>query len=85
MGQRFSCTCSDCSTTWGTIACCRCSKSIPVLRLHGTDRTTLAGEPGWVDRMLGADVLAVPCVVGTEIGFVCPSCGNRPRDALTAA
>lgn len=85
MGQHFSCTCSDCSTTWGTIACGRCSKSIPVLRLHGTDRTTLAGEPGWVDRMLGADVLAVPCVVGTEIGFVCPSCGNRPRDALTAA
>ena len=85
MGQHFYCTCSDCSTTWGTIACGRCSKSIPVLRLHGTDRTTLAGEPGWVDRMLGADVLAVPCVVGTEIGFVCPSCGNRPRDALTAA
>lgn len=85
MGQHFSCTCSDCSTTWGTIACGRCSKSIPVLRLHGTAWTTLAGEPGWVDRMLGADVLAVPWVVGTEIGFVCPSCGNCPRDALTAA
>jgi len=85
MGQHFSCTCSDCSTTWGTIACGRCSKSIPVLRLHGTAWTTLAGEPGWVDRMLGADVLAVPWVVGTEIGFVCPFCGNCPRDALTAA
>lgn len=85
MGQHFSCTCSDCSTTWGTIACGRCLKSIPVLRLHGTAWTTLAGEPGWVDRMLGADVLAVPWVVGTEIGFVCPSCGNCPRDALTAA
>lgn len=85
MGQHFSCTCSDCSTTWGTIACGRCSKSIPVLRLHGTAWTTLAGEPGWVDRMLGADVLAVPWVVGTEVGFVCPFCGNSPRDALTAA
>lgn len=85
MGQHFSCTCSDCSTTWGTIACGRCSKSIPVLRLHGTAWTTLAAEPGWVDRMLGADVLAVPWVVGTEIGFVCPSCGNCPRDAITAA
>lgn len=85
MGQHFSCTCSDCSTTWGTIACGRCSKSIPVLRLHGTAWTTLAGEPGWVDRMLGADVLAVPWVVGTEVGFVCPSCGHCPKDALTAS
>jgi hypothetical protein len=76
MGQHFSCTCSDCSTTWGTIACAGCSKSIPVLRLHGRAWTTLAGEPGWVDRMLGADVLAVPLVDGTEIGFVCPSCGT---------
>lgn len=81
MGQHFSCTCTDCSTTWGTTACGRCSKSIPVLRLHGTAWTTLAGEPGWVDRMLGADVLAVPWVVGTEVGFVCPSCGNCPQDA----
>ena len=74
MGQHFSCTCSDCSTTWGTIACGRCSKSIPVLRLHGTAWMTKAGEPGWVDRTLGADVLAVPRVVGSEIEFVCPSC-----------
>ncbi|WP_437907550.1 hypothetical protein WME95_06495 [Sorangium sp. So ce327] len=85
MGQHFSCTCSDCSTTWGTIACGRCARSIPVLRLHGTAWTTLAGEPGWVDRTLGADVLAVPWVVGAEIGFVCPSCGHCRRDALTAA
>jgi hypothetical protein len=84
MGQHFSCTCSDCSTTWGTIACGRCSRSIPVLQLHGTAWTTLAGEPGWVDRILGADVLAVPWVAGTEIGFVCPSCGNCRGDALTA-
>ncbi len=84
MGQHFSCTCSDCSTTWGTIACGRCSKSIPVLRLHGTAWTTMAGEPGWIDRMLGADVLAVPRVVGSEIGFVCPSCGDGRGDSVDA-
>jgi hypothetical protein len=84
MGQHFSCTCSDCSTTWGTIACGRCSRSIPVLRLHGTAWTTMAGEPGWIDRMLGADVLAVPQVVGTEIGFVCPSCGSGRGDSVDA-
>ncbi len=84
MGQHFSCTCSDCSTTWGTIACGRCSRSIPVMRLHGIDWTTMAGEPGWVDRVLGADVLAVPRVVGTEIGFVCPSCVNGHSDSVDA-
>jgi hypothetical protein len=74
-GQHFSCMCPKCSTTWRTIACGRCSKSIPVLRLHGTAWMTKAGEPGWVDRTLGADVLAVPRVVGSEIEeFVCPSC-----------
>jgi len=78
MGQHFSCTCSDCSTTWGTIACGRCSKSIPVLRIHGTAWMTKANEPGWVDRTLGADVLAVPRVVGSEIEFVCPSCCGTP-------
>lgn len=82
MGQHFSCTCSDCSTTWGTIACGRCSTSIPVLRLHGTAWTTLAGEPGWVDRTLGADVLAIPWNDGGEIRFMCPSCGNGRNDAL---
>lgn len=82
MGQHFSCTCSECSTTWGTIACGRCSRSIPVLRLHGTAWTTMAGEPGWVDRMLGADVLAVPWVAGSEIGFACPSCGESRADGL---
>jgi hypothetical protein len=79
MGQHFSCKCSDCSTTWGTIACGRCSKSIPVLRTHGTAWMTRAGEPGWVDRMLGADVLAVPWVLGVEVGFVCPTCGDASR------
>lgn len=76
MGQHFSCTCSDCSTTWGTIACGRCSKSIPVLRLHGTAWTTLAGEPGWIDSALGADVLAPPALVGSVVRFRCQSCGH---------
>lgn len=83
MGQHFSCTCSDCSTSWGTIACGRCSKSIPVLRLAGTEWTKDARTLGWVDRTLGADVLAVPWVDGTEIGFTCPSCGDARRDAFT--
>jgi hypothetical protein len=78
MGRHFSCTCSDCSTTWGTRACGRCSKSIPVLRIHSKAWMTKANEPGWVDRTLGADILAVPRIVGSEIEFVCPSCCETP-------
>ncbi|NOU32099.1 MAG: hypothetical protein HOO96_29700 [Polyangiaceae bacterium] len=84
MGTHFSCTCSDCSTTWGTSACGRCSSSIPILRLAGADWMKEAGAPGWVDRTLGADVLAIPCVEGTEIRFACPSCGDAPARATVA-
>lgn len=81
-GQRFLCTCSDCSTSWGTIACGRCSKWMPIIRIAGTQWTQQAGAPGWVDRILGADVLAVPWVAGAEVGFTCPSCGDAHRNAF---
>jgi hypothetical protein len=78
MGLHFSCTCSDCSTTWGTIACGHCSKSIPVLRIHGTAWTMLGREPVWVDQTLGADVLAVPILNGGQVGYICPHCRGVP-------
>ena len=76
MGQHFSCTCSDCSTTWGTIACGRCSGSIPILRLAGTNWMKQPDTPGWVDRTLGADVLAIPWSDGANVGFTCSHCGD---------
>lgn len=82
-GQRFSCTCSGCSTTWGTIACGRCSKWIPTLLIADRAWIAHAGVPGWVDRTLGADVLAVPFAAGSVIGFVCPSCGEGHEDTPT--
>ena len=85
MGQHFSCTCTGCSTTWGTIACGRCASAIPILRLNGECWRSFAGEPGWVDRTLGADVLAVPWVGGPDVGFVCPACGSGRGDAPTGA
>lgn len=74
--QHFSCTCSDCSTTWCTIACGNCSRSIPILRIHGTAWTTPIAGTGWIDQTLGADVLAVPRIHGSEIRFACPYCGS---------
>lgn len=84
MGQHFYCTCSDCSTKWGTIACGRCRKSIPVLHINENAWVKSARGLGWVDRVLGADVLAIPRVFGTEVEFLCPNCGSCPtaeRDA----
>ena len=80
---RFSCVCPDCSTKWGTVACPACQAWIPVLMpavdLWGADDSAA----GWVDRVLGADVLAVPFKLedGTE-GFVCPSCGHGNRNCM---
>jgi hypothetical protein len=34
-------------------------------------------SPGWVDRVLGADVLAVPVAGGDRPCFRCPSCGDH--------
>ena len=59
-GHRFSCTCSDCSTTWGTVACPQCAEWIPTLMPSALAWTSQAQVPGWLDRTFGADVLAVP-------------------------
>ena len=74
-GRSFSCTCSECGTFWGTIACGCCSRPIPVLRLHGLESSNFSREPAWVDRMLGADCLSIPRIVASGIQFDCPHCG----------
>ena len=82
-GRRFSCTCSGCSTSWGTLACAHCGNWTPTLLPSAAGWKGLPQPPGWVDRNLGADVLAVPCPVATEVSFVCPSCGRCGCDAGT--
>jgi hypothetical protein len=77
-GCRFVCTCAECATTWGTVACPRCRQWIPTLlpRIHDG---AMPDERQWgrVDRIFGADVLAVPCARSDrEQSFVCPSCGQ---------
>jgi hypothetical protein len=79
-GHRFSCTCSDCSTTWGTVACPECAGWIPTLLPSAGAWVSHSQVPGWLDRAFGADVLAVPRLAGTEVGFVCPVCGVAPDD-----
>ena len=74
-GHRFSCVCPDCSTEWGTEACPSCKTWIPTLMPAVRSWSARDSAAGWLDRFLGADVLAVP--YKTEDGavsFVCPSC-----------
>lgn len=76
-GHRFSCVCPDCSTEWGTESCPSCKTWIPTLMPAVRSWSAHDSAAGWLDRFLGADVLAVP--YKTEDGavsFVCPSCGH---------
>lgn len=84
-GHRFSCVCPDCSTRWGTEACPSCKKWIPTLMPAVSSWAANGSAVGWLDRFLGADVLAVPYKLedGTT-GFVCPSCG-RGRETSMAS
>jgi hypothetical protein len=79
-GRRFSCTCSECATSWGTIACPRCGGWIPTLLPSERAWMSQAKTAGWLDKSLGADVLAAPTVNGTAVGFVCQSCGESPGE-----
>lgn len=79
-GHRFSCTCSECATAWGTIACPRCGGWIPTLLPSEQAWMSQEETAGWLDKSLGADVLAAPRAIGTEVGFVCPSCGPSPGE-----
>jgi hypothetical protein len=84
-GHRFSCVCPDCSTKWGTEACPSCKAWIPTLMPAVSPWAARDSTVGWLDRFLGADVLAVP--YKTEDGavsFVCPSCGHGGK-ACTAS
>jgi hypothetical protein len=63
--------CSDCGAQWG-VRTCRCGVRVPFL---GTGSTASAQDrgPGWIDRDVGRDVLAVP---QGENAFECSACGN---------
>jgi hypothetical protein len=85
-GHRFSCVCPDCSTKWGTEACPSCKAWIPTLMPAVSSWAARDSTVGWLDRLLGADVLAVPFKLedGT-VGFVCPSCGHGHEPSMTSA
>jgi hypothetical protein len=78
-GHRFSCACPGCGTKWDNRRCTQCQAWIPTLLPSSSSWEGHVRELGWIDRTLGADVLATPVVVGTEIAYICPSCGAGPE------
>ncbi len=67
----FSCTCSGCGgAIWGIKICRPCGNRFPFLLPqlpNDNDR-----QAGWVDQVIGMDVLAVP---QSNDDFICPFCG----------
>jgi hypothetical protein len=76
VGGHFHCECMGCGTSWGTQACGACEGRFPVLLPRMKNWSAREPEPGWVDQVLGGDVLAVPCARAREPGtFICSACG----------
>jgi len=75
-GGHFRCECPGCGTSWGTQACGACGERFPFLLPEMKGWRAREPGPGWVDLVLGADVLAVPCARSLEPGtFICSACG----------
>ncbi len=62
---------------WELRQCDLCGERYPILLPQNFNLRNLERTPGWVDRLLGRDVLAVPCcAVHGEGAFICPRCGG---------
>lgn len=74
--RAYSCTCKSCGADWGLRMCKSCHQPYPYL--HPANASALAissTEPGWLDRLLGRDCIAVPCThPASSNGYVCSNC-----------
>lgn len=79
--QCFRCYCSQgCETEWGAQICGKCGDRYPYVQLSDLDpiSRSVDREVGWVDRVFGRNVLAIPDLQ-EEVGrnkFICPCCGD---------
>jgi hypothetical protein len=63
--------------TWELRQCEFCKERYPVLLPRSFRPREVCRRPGWVDHLLGRDVLAVPCWGRHGAGdFICPRCGR---------
>lgn len=84
----FACECSvdKCGAMWGINICGVCHERFPYLIPGRLRSQESARSAGWVDDVIGCDVLAVPCwVTGAERTFICPNCGRCSKDQQSSA
>jgi len=75
----FRCTCRQCEASWGTQSCGDCEGRFATLLPKGALERSSEATPGWADRLLGCDVLSLPCIRSAQRGaFICPHCGTCP-------
>jgi hypothetical protein len=65
-------TCGDCKAQWGVRTCRCCGMRVPFLEIGSTIAIHDRG-PGWIDRYVGRDVLAIPLGDGR---YECSACGK---------
>jgi hypothetical protein len=71
----FSASCEH--AAWELRQCEACGERFPVLLPRSFRPREACRRPGWVDNLLGRDVLAVPCWGRQGTGdFICPRCGS---------
>jgi len=78
--HNFNCSCSNCGSFWGTKSCGACGAKYPFIKVNSIQVNSIESkqhEAGWVDRILGRDVLAIPCWMENKgETFICSECGT---------
>ncbi len=73
--QNFNCSCYNCDSSWGTKSCGACGAKYPFIQVKSIE--SKQREAGWIDRILGRDVLAIPCWMENKgETFICSECGT---------
>ena len=80
----LQCRCAECNAVWGIYQCGACKERFPFLHVSSHFQSSVR-TVGWVDRVLGRDVLAVPCwLPNRERDYICPRCGRCPAGTTEA-
>lgn len=75
--DRLICSCSHCQSRWGVHTCGSCGQDFPFIEVHQVSNARLEVGAGWVNELLGMDVLASPCWrPGRHGHYICPWCGT---------
>lgn len=83
----FMCHCADssCDGSWKVWRCNKCKERYPILLPGSLEGLSCTENHGWVDKLFGEDVLALPDPGSfpNYNSFICPRCGYRQGSGET--